>query len=108
MQGRNNLRINRTTMGMTRLGTYAEYMSILAASLIAVPQDMTIVAPALVELASNAWHIGVLGGLAWHGLSKGCRCSGRKLSMTFMRGLPHRHKRSCAPESLSHGSAGWN
>ena len=40
VQGRNNLCANRTMVGMTRPGAYAEYMSIPAASLIAMPQDM--------------------------------------------------------------------
>ncbi|HEY6134902.1 MAG TPA: alcohol dehydrogenase catalytic domain-containing protein, partial [Rubrivivax sp.] len=49
VQGRNNLCANRTMVGMTRPGAYAEYMSIPAASLIAMPQDMPAVAAALTE-----------------------------------------------------------
>ncbi|WP_029525084.1 alcohol dehydrogenase catalytic domain-containing protein [Polaromonas glacialis] len=56
VQGRNNLCINRTMVGMTRPGAYAEYMSIPAASLIAMPQDMLDVAAALTEPAATAWH----------------------------------------------------
>ena len=56
VQGRNNLCSNRTMVGMTRPGAYAEYMSIPAASLIAMPQDMTDVAAALTEPAATAWH----------------------------------------------------
>lgn len=55
-EGRNNLCSNRTMVGMTRPGAYAEYMSIPAASLIAMPQDITDVAAALTEPAATAWH----------------------------------------------------
>ena len=56
VQGRNNLCSNRTMVGMTRPGAYAEYMSIPAASLIEMPQDMSDVAAALTEPAATAWH----------------------------------------------------
>ena len=56
VQGRNNLCANRTMVGMTRPGAYAEYMSIPAASLIAMPQDMSYRAAALTEPAATAWH----------------------------------------------------
>jgi 2-desacetyl-2-hydroxyethyl bacteriochlorophyllide A dehydrogenase len=56
VQGRNNLCANRTMVGMTRPGAYAEYMSIPAASLIAMPQDMPAVTAALTEPAATAWH----------------------------------------------------
>jgi alcohol dehydrogenase len=56
VQGRNNLCANRTMVGMTRPGAYAEYMSIPAASLVAMPQDMSSVAAALTEPAATAWH----------------------------------------------------
>jgi 2-desacetyl-2-hydroxyethyl bacteriochlorophyllide A dehydrogenase len=55
-QGRNNLCANRTMVGMTRPGAYAEYMSIPAASLIAMPQDMPAITAALTEPAATAWH----------------------------------------------------
>jgi len=55
-QGRNNLCANRTMVGMTRPGAFAEYMSIPAASLIAMPQSMDTVAAALTEPAATAWH----------------------------------------------------
>ena len=55
-QGRNNLCANRTMVGMTRPGAFAEYMSIPAASLIAMPQAMDSVAAALTEPAATAWH----------------------------------------------------
>jgi 2-desacetyl-2-hydroxyethyl bacteriochlorophyllide A dehydrogenase len=56
VQGRNNLCANRTMVGMTRPGAYAEYMSIPAASLIAMPQDLSCRAAALTEPAATAWH----------------------------------------------------
>ena len=56
VQGRNNLCSDRTMVGMTRPGAYAEYMSIPAASLIAMPQDMSDVAAALTEPGATAWH----------------------------------------------------
>ena len=55
-QGRNNLCANRTMVGMTRPGAFAEYMSIPASSLIAMPQDMQTVAAAMTEPAATAWH----------------------------------------------------
>jgi alcohol dehydrogenase len=56
VQGRNNLCANRTMVGMTRPGAYAEYMSIPAASLIGMPQDMPALSAALTEPAATAWH----------------------------------------------------
>lgn len=56
VQGRNNLCANRTMVGMTRPGAYAEYMSIPAASLVALPQDMPARTAALTEPAATAWH----------------------------------------------------
>ena len=55
-QGRNNLCANRTMVGMTRAGAYAEYMSIPAASLVAMPQAMSATVGALTEPAATAWH----------------------------------------------------
>ena len=55
-QGRNNLCAFRTMVGMTRPGAYAEYMSIPAASLVAMPQEMAATAAALTEPAATAWH----------------------------------------------------
>jgi 2-desacetyl-2-hydroxyethyl bacteriochlorophyllide A dehydrogenase len=56
VQGRNNLCANRTMVGMTRPGAFAQYMSIPAASLVAMPQDMPARAAALTEPAATAWH----------------------------------------------------
>lgn len=56
VQGRDNLCANRTMVGMTRPGAYAEYMSIPAASLIAMPQDLSSRSAALTEPAATAWH----------------------------------------------------
>jgi 2-desacetyl-2-hydroxyethyl bacteriochlorophyllide A dehydrogenase len=56
VQGRNNLCSNRTMVGMTRPGAFAEFMSIPAASLIDMPQDMPAVHAALTEPAATALH----------------------------------------------------
>ncbi len=56
VQGRNNLCSRRTMVGMTRPGAFAEYMSIPAASLINMPQDMSPVHAALTEPAATALH----------------------------------------------------
>ena len=56
VQGRNNLCSRRTMVGMTRPGAFAEYMSIPAASLIDMPQDMSTVHAALTEPAATALH----------------------------------------------------
>ena len=56
VQGRDNLCANRTMVGMTRAGAYAELMSIPARSLVEVPQDMAPVKVALVEPAATALH----------------------------------------------------
>ena len=56
VQGRNNLCSDRSMVGMTRAGAFAEYMSIPAASLIAMPQDLPARAAALTEPAATAWH----------------------------------------------------
>jgi 2-desacetyl-2-hydroxyethyl bacteriochlorophyllide A dehydrogenase len=56
VQGRNNLCVNRTMVGMTRPGAYAEFMSIPASSLIDMPQDMSAVQAALTEPAATALH----------------------------------------------------
>jgi 2-desacetyl-2-hydroxyethyl bacteriochlorophyllide A dehydrogenase len=56
VQGRNNLCANRTMVGMTRPGAFAQYMSIPAASLVAMPQDLPATHAALTEPAATAWH----------------------------------------------------
>lgn len=56
VQGRNNLCSNRTMVGMTRPGAFAELMSIPAASLIGMPQDMSAVHAAVTEPAATALH----------------------------------------------------
>lgn len=56
VQGRNNLCANRTMVGMTRPGAFAELMSIPAASLIDIPQDMSPLQAALTEPAATALH----------------------------------------------------
>jgi alcohol dehydrogenase len=56
LTGRNNLCSNRTMIGMTRPGGFAERMSIPAASLIAIPQEMSARQAALTEPAATALH----------------------------------------------------
>lgn len=56
VQGRNNLCANRTMVGMTRPGAFAEYMSIPASCLIAFPDDMSADMAALTEPAATALH----------------------------------------------------
>lgn len=56
VQGRNNLCANRTMVGMSRPGAFAEYMSLPAASLIDMPQDLPARVAALTEPAATAWH----------------------------------------------------
>jgi alcohol dehydrogenase len=56
VHGRNNLCANRRMVGMTRPGAFAEYMSLPAASLIAMPQQLSARAAALTEPAATAWH----------------------------------------------------
>jgi alcohol dehydrogenase len=55
-QGRNNLCANRTMVGMTRPGAYAEFMSIPATSLVALPPGMSARTAALTEPAATALH----------------------------------------------------
>lgn len=55
-QGRTNLCVNRTMVGMTRPGAFAEYMSIPAACLVEMPQDMPAQKAALTEPAATALH----------------------------------------------------
>jgi 2-desacetyl-2-hydroxyethyl bacteriochlorophyllide A dehydrogenase len=56
VQGRNNLCANRTMVGMTRPGAFAERMAIPASSLVEIPQDMGPVKAALTEPAATALH----------------------------------------------------
>ncbi|HEY9269806.1 alcohol dehydrogenase catalytic domain-containing protein, partial [Achromobacter sp.] len=54
VQGRNNLCRNRSMVGMTRPGAFAEFMAIPERCLIPVPQDMPAAAAALTEPAATA------------------------------------------------------
>lgn len=56
VQGRNNLCANRSMIGMTRPGGFAELMSTAASSVIDIPQDMPARAAALTEPAATALH----------------------------------------------------
>ena len=55
-QGRDNLCANRTMIGMTRAGGFAQRVSTAAASVIDIPQDMSVRAAALTEPAATAVH----------------------------------------------------
>ena len=56
VQGRNNLCSNRTMVGMTRPGAFAELMSIPASSLVEIPAEMDARTAALTEPAATALH----------------------------------------------------
>ena len=56
IQGRDNLCANRTMIGMTRAGGFAELMSTAARSVIEIPDDMSTRAAALTEPAATALH----------------------------------------------------
>ncbi len=56
IQGRDNLCSNRTMVGMTRPGAFAERMSIPGQCLIGVPDSLGAVAAALTEPAATALH----------------------------------------------------
>lgn len=56
VQGRNNLCANRTMIGMTRAGGFAEYVTTAASSVIELPAGMTSRAAALTEPAATALH----------------------------------------------------
>ena len=64
IQGRNNLCANRTMIGMTRPGGFAERVTTAAASVIDVPQDMDTRATALTEPAATAVHALSIAGRA--------------------------------------------
>ena len=55
-QGRNNLCANRSMVGMSRPGAFAQYMSIPTSSLIELPGDMSARQAALTEPAATALH----------------------------------------------------
>jgi 2-desacetyl-2-hydroxyethyl bacteriochlorophyllide A dehydrogenase len=56
VQGRNNLCANRTMIGMTRAGGFAELVTTAAASVIELPEGMPERAAALTEPAATALH----------------------------------------------------
>ncbi len=56
IQGRDNLCANRTMIGMTRPGGFAEYVATAAASVIELPEGMNACAAALAEPAATALH----------------------------------------------------
>jgi len=56
LTGRGNLCENRTMIGMTRAGAYAQYVTIPEQCLVDLPEGMTPVRAALTEPAATAWH----------------------------------------------------
>ena len=56
IQGRNNLCANRTMIGMTRAGGFAQYVTTAASSVIELPAGMLARAAALTEPAATALH----------------------------------------------------
>jgi len=56
VQGRNNLCANRSMIGMTRAGGFAERVATAASAVIDIPQDMDTRAAALTEPAATAVH----------------------------------------------------
>ncbi|QQC67504.1 alcohol dehydrogenase catalytic domain-containing protein [Paraburkholderia ginsengisoli] len=56
LQGRDNLCVDRTMVGMTRPGAFAEYMSIPAASIVEIPRQMSATHAAMTEPAATALH----------------------------------------------------
>jgi len=73
LQGRNNLCANRTMVGMTRPGAFAEFMSIPASSLIAIPEGLSLDSAALTEPAATAVHAINLSMRALHRPIQECR-----------------------------------
>jgi threonine dehydrogenase-like Zn-dependent dehydrogenase len=55
-QGRDNLCANRTMIGMTRPGGFAQFMTTAASSVIDIPRDMGACEAALTEPAATAVH----------------------------------------------------
>lgn len=66
LQGRSNLCSDRTMVGMTRPGAFAEFMSIPAVSLIKLPGELATDAAALTEPAATALHAINLAQRALH------------------------------------------
>ncbi|MBB5495974.1 galactitol-1-phosphate 5-dehydrogenase [Paraburkholderia sp. MM5384-R2] len=56
VQGRDNLCANRTMVGMTRPGAFAQYMSLPAGCVVEIPQEMPATHAALTEPAATALH----------------------------------------------------
>jgi alcohol dehydrogenase len=56
VQGRDNLCANRTMIGMTRAGGFAEYVTTAASSVVELPAGMTSRAAALTEPAATSLH----------------------------------------------------
>lgn len=66
LQGRNNLCADRSMVGMTRPGAFAQYMSIPEKELIDIPGDMSATRAALTEPGATALHALAMGQRALH------------------------------------------
>ena len=73
VQGRDNLCRERTMVGMTRPGAFAEFMSIPARCLIDLPEGLDPLRAALTEPAATALHALNLARRALHGTLPECR-----------------------------------
>lgn len=71
LTGRGNLCENRTMIGMTRAGAYAQYVTIPEHCLVDLPEGMEASQAALTEPAATAWHAVDLGArAAWRPLAE--------------------------------------
>lgn len=71
LTGRGNLCENRTMIGMTRAGAYAQFVTIPEHCLVDLPEGMTPAQAALTEPAATAWHAVDLGERAsWRPLAE--------------------------------------
>jgi len=71
LTGRANLCENRTMIGMTRAGAYAQYVAIPESCLVDLPQGMEPARAALTEPTATAWHAVDLGARAcWRPLAE--------------------------------------
>jgi alcohol dehydrogenase len=71
LTGRGNLCENRTMIGMTRAGAYAQYVTIPEPCLVDLPDGMETAQAALTEPTATAWHAVYLGARAsWRPLAE--------------------------------------
>lgn len=69
--GRSNLCDNRTMIGMTRAGAYAQYVAVPERCLVDLPEGLGPVHAALAEPAATAWHaVDLVGRACWRSLAE--------------------------------------